>query len=798
MANAFSRRLYFVFLVCVWDAVYGKIRYSIPEEMERGAFVGNIAEDLGLSIRDMTVRNFRLVSDDGVQLLKVNMGNGILVVNERIDREILCGRTSSCSVSQDITVENPLEMHRIDVEILDVNDNSPCFAKTTYSLQVSEFTAAGALFPLESAHDPDVGTNTVSAYQISTNNHFGLKTHSRSDGSIVVEVVLESPLDREKQSTFGLTLTAIDGGIPHRSGTAEIIITVLDGNDNAPVFDHQIYRVDVMENAPKGSLVITINATDLDEGRNGEVKYFLTSHVSQSVQDLFTLDPVTGQITVQASLDYEEKHVYELEVQAVDNGTPALVGRAEILVGLIDINDNAPELKITSVASEIREDAAFGTGVAIISVMDRDSGENGQVNCQAPPNTPFKLQKSLNNKYMLVISGKLDRETTPLYNICISAWDAGSPRLSTNRTILISISDINDNAPRFAQPSYNVFLMENNTPGALIFAVTAFDPDLNKNSKVSYFLLERSAQERSVSGDVTVNAETGRIYALRSFDYEVRKNFEIKIQAQDDGSPRLSSIAIVNIIILDQNDNIPAIVSPSIDNSSTAMEVVPKSAAPGYVVTKVIATDSDSGQNARLSYQFMETTDRSIFSVGFTSGEIRTTRRFRDRDLLTQRLVVLVKDNGQPTLSSTIAILVSVLTNVTENVSERKIIPRKPELFSDLNLLLVITLGSTTCIFLLIIFLLIALKCKQDRDAYSYTSPICCFSRRNSPDTFNRRSVPEATSNYPDTAHTLPIRESYNYTVSLSPESSKSDFLFLKPYHPTLPYDDFNGREIGK
>ncbi|XP_067852114.1 protocadherin-10-like [Heptranchias perlo] len=792
MANSLSRGLSFIVLMCICDLVFGQIRYSMPEELEPGAFVGSIAEDIGLSIREMTARKFRLVSDDGMQLLKIKMENGILVVNERIDREELCRQSSTCSISYDVAVENPLEMYRFEVEILDVNDNSPSFTKNRYSLQISELTAAGALFPLESAHDADVGANTVNTYQISTNEHFGLKIHSRSDGSKITELRLEKPLDREQQSTYQLILTAIDGGIPHRSGTAEIIITVLDSNDNAPVFDHQIYRVNVIENAPKGTLVIIINGADLDDGTNGEVKYSLTGHVSQSVRELFKLDPETGQIRLQGQLDYEEQNVYELEVQAVDNGVPALVGRAKVLIELIDVNDNAPEVKLTSLSSMVREDAALGTVVAIISVVDRDSGENGNVRCRVPANVPFKLQKSLPNQYKLVVSETLDRETTPLYNVSISAWDTGSPPLSTNKTVLISVSDINDNAPRFTQSPYNVFLMENNAPGASIYAVTALDPDLGKNGKVSYSVLESRMQDIFASGDVTVNLETGRIYALRSFDYEKLKNFQIKIQAHDAGVPSLSSTAIVNVIILDQNDNAPLIVSPLQRNSSAAVGIVPQSAYSGYLLTKVIATDADSGQNARLSYQLIEATDRSIVSVGFFSGEIRTTRKFRDQDALTQRLVILVKDNGQPGLSSTVTILFSVLANFTENLAERRNRPRTPDYFSDLNLFLIVTLGSTSCIFLLIITLLVAVKCKQDRNIHSYTSGTCCYRRKNPTNAFNRKHVPRTTLNYNENGKTLPIRESYNYTVCLSPESSKSDFLFLKPCHPTLPLDDIN------
>ncbi|XP_038652234.1 protocadherin-10-like [Scyliorhinus canicula] len=795
MATPLSRRLHFILLIC-GELVSGQIHYSIPEELEHGAFVGNIAEDLGLSIREMTGRKFKLVYDDGMQLLKVNMGNGILFVNQRIDREFLCGQSSTCSVSLDVALENPLEMHRVNVEILDVNDNSPSFAKNRYYLQVSEVTAVGAFFRLDSAHDPDVGSNCVNIYKISTNKHFGLKTHTRSDGSKIAELVLETPLDREKHSTIHVTLTAFDGGIPHRSGNAEIIITVLDFNDNTPVFDHKIYSVNIMENAPVGHLVLTINATDLDEGANGEVKYILRSDANQRVQELFRLDPISGQIRVQGSLDYEEKRIYELEVEAVDNGTPILTARAEILVELIDVNDNPPELKISSLSRKVREDAAFGSVVAIISVIDQDSGANGQVQCQLPPNIPFKLQKSFNNQYKLVISDKLDREMTPYYNICISAWDAGSPRLSTKRTILVSISDINDNVPRFTQASYNVFLMENNIPGTSIFAVTAFDPDLDKNSKLSYFLLEYRREDVSRSGDVTVNSETGHIYALRSFDYEIRKEIQIKIQAQDAGTPPLSSTAIVNIVILDQNDNAPVIIAPSKYNSSTAMEVVPMSAYPGYLVTKVIATDADSGQNARLSYQLVEATDRNMFSVGITSGEIRTTRRFRDHDVPIQNVLILVKDKGQPSLSSTVTIVISVLPNVTENFSERKNTPRNPGLFSDTNLLLILCFGLTSSIFLLIICFLIALKCKQDRNVYGYTFGTCCSRQRNSTDAFHGRSVPKANLSYPETP--APIRDSYNYTVCLSPESAQSDFLFLKSCHPTLPLDEINVVDRGK
>ncbi|XP_067851869.1 protocadherin-10-like [Heptranchias perlo] len=792
MENVLRSGASFILLLCVSDLVSGQIRYSIPEELDHGTFVGNIAEDLRLNVWELSARNFRLVSDDRKQYMKVNLENGILFVDERIDREKICRQSSTCSLSFQIALDNPLEIHVVAVDILDVNDNSPRFPNSEFSLEISESIAPGARFHVESAQDADVGTNTISTYQISPNEHFGLKVQTRTDGSKSAELLLEKSLDREQQSTFHLVLTAVDGGIPHRSGTTRIIITVMDINDNAPVFDQEIYRASVAENAPKGTLVTKINAADLDEGTNAELTYSFTSHVSQRIRELFKLDPETGEIKVQGVLDFEESRFYELDVQAVDNSPPGLAVHAKVMVGLIDTNDNAPELEVTLVSSAVREDVLPGTVIAVIRVTDPDSGDYGHVQCQVPVELPFKLQKSLRNNYKLVTNDFLDRETAPLYNIYISAWDGGSPPLSTNRTVLVSVTDINDNAPKFTQSLYNVYLMENNTPGVSIFAVTALDPDLDQNGEVSYSILENQMQEMSASAYVTINSRNGNIYALRSFDYEQLKHFKIKVQAQDAGSPPLSSTAIVNAIILDQNDNAPVIVSPLTWNSSASVEIVPQSVYAGSLVAKVIATDADSGQNARLSYQLLEATDPSLFTVGLLSGEIRATRSVSDQNIITEKLVLCVNDNGQPSLSSTATIFFSILSNVTEKSSGRSDEPRQSEYFSDLNHYLIIILATTSFLFLVTIIFLVVLKYEQDRNiAEDYRSTVCCYRRRNSNGAFNQRPALHETFNSAGPVQT----EGYRYTVCLSPESSKSDFLFLKPCHPTLPFNELGVRD---
>ncbi|XP_059845899.1 protocadherin-10-like [Hypanus sabinus] len=791
MANSQStnftfRALVFISFVYAASLGFGLIRYTIPEEMEYGSFVGNIAENLGLTNRQLSARKCRIVFLEGRQYLEVNLDTGVLFVSSRIDREQLCAQSPSCILGFQIILENPLQMHRGEVEILDINDNSPTFPEKSIRLQMAESIAPGSRYPLESALDLDVGANTVNIYNISTSEQFRLNVNFREDGSTIVELLLDKPLDREQEASFQLVLTAFDGGKPPRSGTTQITISVLDINDNAPVFEKNVYTASLVENAPLGTLVIRIKAVDLDQGTNAEVKYSFANRVSGQVRELFSLDPETGEIKVQEQLDFEEKSSYELDVQAEDNGSPAITGHSKVLIKLTDVNDNPPEIKVTSLSGKVPEDATPGSVVALMDVTDRDSEANGKVHCEIPLGLPFQIKSSLNKHYELTTTRPLDRETTAVYNIPVTAWDSGSPPLSTNKTIQITVSDVNDNTPQFSQSSYAVYVMENNAPGASIFALTAFDPDMDQNSYISYSFIG-NLQDSLVSTYFSINSMNGTIYALRSFDYEKVKSFQFHVQARDAGVPPLSSTAAVNVIILDQNDNAPVIVSPSTPSGSSPMEILPHSADQGYLVTKVLATDADSGQNARLSYQMVQATDPTLFRIGRSSGEIRTTRSILDLDDTSQSIVVLVRDNGQPSLSSTTTIFLSILGNVTENVSETSDFHSNPRYVSDMNLYLLVTFGSTSILFLLIIVFLIVLKCKQDGGIIQDGGcPIYCCRPRNSKELFTRGDAPRVQLDCTGTGQTAPFPERYHYSVCLSPESSKSEFLFLKPYNPSF------------
>uniref|UniRef100_A0A087YRL7 Protocadherin gamma-C3 n=1 Tax=Poecilia formosa TaxID=48698 RepID=A0A087YRL7_POEFO len=732
MSERALKRLLFTFcLTFCLDEVRGQIRYSIPEELEHGAFVGNIAEDLGLDLDKLSMRRFRIVSGSKKQYVEVNLENGVLFVNERIDREELCEQGLSCSFHLQVVIENPLELYRVEIEILDVNDNSPSFPWTEINLDISESAAPGSRFPLESAQDLDVGSNSLRTYLLSVNEHFHLDIQTRSDGSKFAELVLQTPLDREQQSAHQMVLTAVDGGAPERSGTAQIYITVLDANDNAPVFDQSFYRVRLAENAPKGTVVIKLNASDQDEGPNADIAYSFSGHAPLKVRQLFSVDPRTGEIKVKGVIDYEKARMHEIYVQAKDKGPSAVAVHCKVLVNVLDKNDNLPEVILTSVSTPVQEDAPPGTVIAVISVMDKDSGENGNVDCEIPHHVPFQLHSSFKNYYTLVTSDFLDRESVADYNITVTARDMGSPPLFTRKTIIVQVSDVNDNAPSFKQPSYTVYLTENNAPGASVCSVTAKDPDSGQNAYLSYSILEGNIQGMPVSTYVSINSDSGNIYALRSFDHEQLKHFQVTVRAQDAGFPPLSSNVSVSIFILDQNDNAPVIVSPVTQNGTAPNENVPRSVDAGYLVARINAADADAGQNSRLFYQMLQATDPSLFSVALYTGEIRTMRQIEEKEPTRHSLVILVKDNGQPPLSATVSIILSVVDSLPDLQPDLGDLSQSPHHSSSFTLYLIMALGAVSFTFLLAIIVLVTARRLKD---FSTFSPFAgCFTKKLNP-----------------------------------------------------------------
>uniref|UniRef100_A0A3Q3E7B5 Protocadherin gamma-A12-like n=1 Tax=Labrus bergylta TaxID=56723 RepID=A0A3Q3E7B5_9LABR len=735
--------------------VNGDLSYSTPEEMKRGTVIGNVAKDLGLDLRTFVSRQARLdFEGTRKRYCDINLNTGDLMTSERMDRESLCGKKPSCVVKVDLVLENPLELHRVSIHVQDVNDNSPKFRENLIEMEIRESADKGNRFSIEEAHDADIGQNAVQRYNLQKNDHFILSVDNNK-----VELVLDNTLDREKQKEINLLLTALDGGSPQRSGTVVIHVTVLDANDNAPVFSQAVYKASLPENSPLDTILIKVSATDADEGVNGDVTYHF-GHVSDDEVNVFFIDPKSGEIKVTGVIDFEESSSFEMRVQAKDG--LGLTSYAKVIIDVSDVNDNAPVIYLKSLTNPIPENVSPGTEVGIINVQDRDSETNRQVRCSIQQNVPFKLVPSIKNYYSVVSTGQLDRELVSDYNITITATDEGSPPLSSSKTVQLSVADINDNPPVFEEQSYSAYVSENNKPGSTLCSVSARDPDWRQNGTVVYSLLSGEVNGAPVSSYVSVNGDTGVIHAVRSFDYEQFRSFKVHVMARDNGSPPLSSNVTVSVFISDGN--------------SFMTELVPKAAHGGSLVSKVIAVDADSGQNAWLSYHIVKSTDPGLFTIGVHSGEIRTQRDISESDSMKQNLIVSVKDNGQPSLSATCSMYLLISDNLAE-VPELKDISYD-EKNSKLTSYLIIALVCVSTFFLTFIIIIMGVRfCRRRKPRLLFDGAVAIPSAYLPP-------------NYADVDGTGTLRSAYNYDAYLTTGSRTSDFKFVSSYNDnTLPAD---------
>uniref|UniRef100_A0A3P9B487 Cadherin domain-containing protein n=1 Tax=Maylandia zebra TaxID=106582 RepID=A0A3P9B487_9CICH len=760
-------------LFCHCEAYFG-VAYTIAEEMKGGFVIGNIAKDLGLAMATLSSRKARIDTDrDDKRYCDINLSTGDLTVIDRIDRESLCGKKASCVLKEELVLENPLELHRISIHVQDINDNAPEFSEDLISFEIRESADKGERFLLTEARDADIGTNAVQRYNLQNNEHFTINVNTDVSGRKHSELVLLKELDREKAKELKLVLTAVDGGSPQRSGTAIIRITVLDANDNAPVFSQAVYEASVPENSLLDTVVVTVSATDADTGPNGDITYNF-DHVSDEHASLFSLNHKTGEVKVIGSLDYETETSIELRVRAKDG--PGLTSYCTVVIDITDVNDNPPAINLKSLTNPIPENAPSGTEVGIINVQDRDSENNRQVRCSIQQGVPFKLVPSIKNYYSLVTTGQLDRELVSDYNITITATDEGSPPLSSSKSVQLSVADINDNPPVFEEQSYNAYVSENNKPGSTLCSVSARDPDWRQNGTVVYSLLAGEVNGAPVSSYMSVNGDTGVIHSVRSFDYEQFKSFKVHVMARDNGSPPLSSNVTVSVFISDVNDNSPQILYPSPEGNSFMTELVPKAAHGGSLVSKVIAVDADSGQNAWLSYHIVKSTDPGLFTISVHSGEIRTQRDISESDSMKQNLVVAVKDNGQPSLSATCSMYLLISDNLAE-VPELKDLSYN-ENNSKLTSYLIIALVSVSTFFLTFIIIILGLRfCRRRKPRLLFDGAVAIPSGYLPP-------------NYADVDGTGTLRSTYNYDAYLTTGSRTSDFKFVTSYNDnTLPAD---------
>ncbi|XP_023111759.2 protocadherin beta-4 [Felis catus] len=767
----------FILMVFLSQACPEPIRYSVIEETESGSFIAHLAKDLGLGIGELTARSARVVSDDDKQRLQLDRQTGDLLLREKIDREELCGSVEPCVLHFQVLLETPVQFFEGELSIQDINDHSPVFPTGEMLLKIPENSQPGTLFPLKLAQDLDVGSNGLQKYTISPNSYFHVLTRNHSEAKKYPDLVQDKALDREEQPAFSLTLIALDGGSPPKSGTITVRILITDVNDNAPEFVHTPYEVQVLENSSLDSPVLSVSAKDIDSGNFGSVSYGFFQ-ASDEIKQTFSINEVTGEIRLTKKLDFEHIKSYHVEIEAIDGG--GLSGKGTVVIHVVDVNDNAPELTISSLTNSIPENAPE-TVVSIFRIRDRDSGDNGKMICSIPDNLPFLLKPTFKNFYTLVTESPLDRESRAEYNITITVTDLGTPRLKTQHNITVTVSDVNDNAPAFSQTTYTLRVRENNSPALHIGSVSATDRDSGANAQVTYSLLPPADPQLPLASLVSINADNGQLFALRSLDYEALRAFEFGVRAADRGSPALSSQARVRVLVLDDNDNAPFVLYPPQNGSAPCTELVPRAAEAGYLVTKVVAVDGDSGQNAWLSYQLLKATEPGLFGVWAHNGEVRTARLLSERDAVKHRLVVLVKDNGEPPRSASVTLHVLLVDGFSQPYLPLPEVAAAEARADPLTVYLVVALASVSSLFLFSVLVFVAVRlCRRGRAASA-----------------GRCSGPEGhfPGHLVDVSGAGTLSQSYQYDVCLTGDPRTGEFKFLKPIFPNLLVEDTE-REI--
>ncbi|XP_067842541.1 protocadherin-17 isoform X2 [Heptranchias perlo] len=768
------------------------LKYTILEEQGPGTVIGNIAKDARLGTSpEQRKPNFRVLENSAPHLLDVDRESGLLYTKQRIDRETVCKRVAKCVVSLEVFA-NDKDLCMIKVEILDINDNAPSFSTEQIDVEIPENAAPGTRIPLTSAHDPDTGQFGLQTYLLTSPNRlFGLEVKSRGDGTKFPELIIQRPLDREEQPRHVLVVTALDGGDPPKSSTVQIKVEVVDTNDNSPSFEEPSFTVEIAENTPVGTFLIDVNATDPDEGSNGEVVYSFSPYVTERIRELFSIEPRSGVILVQGNIDYEESSIYDIDVQAKDLGPNSIPAHCKVSVRVIDANDNAPAVNFVSVhQGPIGEAAPPGTVIALVKVTDRDSGRNGQLQCQVLGSVPFKLEENYDNFYTVLTDRPLDREVTDEYNLTIVARDSGSPPLNATRSFTVRVADENDNPPRFTKPVYVLQVPENNIPGEYLGSVLAHDPDLGQNGTVSYSILPSRVGGVSIYTYVSVNPSNGAIYALRSFNYEQTKSFEFKVLAKDSGTPHLESNSTVRVTVLDVNDNAPVIVLPVLQNDTAEIHV-PRNAGLGYIVATVRAVDNDYGESGRLSYEIAEGNEQHLFDMDPASGEIRTAQPFWEEVSPTAELVVKVSDHGKPSLSAVARLVIVAYMGVAPKDEHRV---NKEQRHWDMSLPLIVTLSSISVI-LLTSMVTIAVKCRREnKEIRTYNCRIAEYShphlgKSNKKKKINKNDIMLVQSEVEErdvmnvvsspSLASSPVYFDYQTRLPLS--SPRSEVMYLKP-----------------
>ncbi|KAK1904775.1 Protocadherin-11 X-linked [Dissostichus eleginoides] len=658
-----------VLLTCVVLVCRAQERdYTVKEEQPENVRIGNLRKDLDLNL-DPNIRlssplQFKPVYKTGdVPLVRVEANTGeIFTTNHRIDREKLCSGVFAekrCYYEIEVAVlpDEIFRLVKIRFLIEDVNDNAPLFQSTVINISIPENTAINTRYPVPSAFDPDVGINGIQHYElVKSVSEFGLDIIETPEGDKWPQLIVQQNLDREQKDTFVMKIKVEDGGNPPKSSTAILQVTISDVNDNRPVFKDTELEVSVPENAPMGTSVAQLHASDADLGSNAQIHFTFSNQISASTKRHFSIDSSTGLITVRQSLDREVTPVHKLIVLASDgSSTPS---RATVIVNVTDVNDNVPSIDTRYIINLVNgtvllsENAPLNTKIALITVTDKDADLFGKVACYTEHDVPFRLKPVFNDQFLLETAAPLDYETTREYAIKIVASDRGTPPLNTSAMVLIKIKDENDNAPIFPQPEIQLSIPENNDPSTQLIKITATDADSGHNAEIIYTL------GPDAPDGFNVDRRSGILSVGKRLDREKQERYSFTVIARDNGSASLQSNVTVRLIVQDLNDNSPAFTHPEYNF------YVPENLPLYGTVGLITVTDADAGDNSVITLSVLNGKDN--FIIDPQTGVIKPNITFDREQQSSYTFMVKAVDAGQPPSSSYAKVTINVV-DVNDN-----------------------------------------------------------------------------------------------------------------------------------
>ncbi|XP_058145854.1 LOW QUALITY PROTEIN: protocadherin Fat 1 [Dasypus novemcinctus] len=534
----------------------------------------------------------------GAEKFTLHADTGELKTSAPLDREeqafynLLVKATDgggrSCQASVELTLE-------------DVNDNAPEFSAEPYTVSVFENTEPGALLARVQATDADAGLNRKISYSLidSADGQFSINELSGI-------LRLEKPLDRELLAVYTLTLRAVDHGLPRRlSATGTVVVSVLDINDNPPVFEYREYGTTVSEDILIGTEVLQVYAASRDIEANADVTYAI---ISGNEHGKFSIDAKTGAVFILESLDYESAHGYYLTVMATDGGSPPLSDVATVSVNVTDVNDNAPRFSQDTYAAVVSEDAALEQAVLTVRAEDADGPTNGQVRysiVDGNQGSPFAVDPA---KGDVKVTRLLDRETVSGYTLTIQATDSGSPPRSSSARVTVDVSDVNDNPPLFSQEKYRMVVQENKPVGFSVLQLEVTDRDSSHNGPPFFFTIVGGNDDRAFEV-----SQQGVLLTSAPMKRKVRDHYLLQVKVADNGKPPLSSLASVDIRVIEESIFPPAVLPLEVFIAAFGEEYA------GGVLGKVHATDQDVYD--ALTYS-LDPQVGSLFSVSSTGGKL--------------------------------------------------------------------------------------------------------------------------------------------------------------------------------